>query len=126
MAKQTRAPALRGRTTQLAQRANRKKSRIKRRKQNTASKTTQKSDFAQTRQASLTRRRVYTPELLDYVRRRFEQTEDSMADIGQDLGISNEAVRRLATRELETLRAAATWAAPGLPGCPLRSDGRRR
>ncbi len=96
MAKQTRAPALRGRTTQLTQRQ--RKTALND-AANTARKTTRKSAVAQTMQASLARRRVYTPELLAYVRRRFEQTPDLMADIGLDLGISREAVRLLGKRE---------------------------
>ena len=74
MAKRTRAPARGGRTTQTTRRsrkpaektANKTAEKPKR-------KTTQKSEFAQTRHASLSRRWSYTPELLSYVRQRFEQ-----------------------------------------------------
>ena len=45
------------------------------------------------------RRRIYTPEFLAYARQRFEQTEDLLVDIGQDLGISSESVRLLGKRE---------------------------
>jgi hypothetical protein len=104
MAKQTRAPARRGRALQSMQRprkttkkvANKTAKKLKRKK---TSKTARKSAGAQTMQASLARRRVFTPELLAYVRRRFEQTPDSMADIALDLGISREAVRLLGKRE---------------------------
>jgi hypothetical protein len=72
--------------------------RKKGRKQN-GKQTAQKMTFAQTRQASLTRRRIYTPEFLAYARQRFEQTGDSLVDIGLDLGISSESVRLLGKRE---------------------------
>ncbi len=100
MAKRKRAPARRGRATQTAQQSRKtaKKTASKTKRKST-SKTAQKSAVAQTMQASLARRRVYTPELLTYVRQRFEQTADSMADIGLDLGISREGVRLLGKRE---------------------------
>lgn len=95
MAKRPRAPARRGCATQTAQssRKSAKKAASKTAsepKSKTAGKQTykteQKPTFAPTRQASLSRRRIYTPEFLAYARQRFEQTEDSLADIGQDLG----------------------------------------
>jgi len=54
---------------------------------------------ASTWQANMARRRTYTPELLAYARHRFEQTDDSVADIGLDLGISDGGVWLLAKRE---------------------------
>jgi hypothetical protein len=112
MAKRPRAPARRGCATQTAQRsAKSAKKAASKTASKTASepkskttgkqtyKTEQKPTFAQTRQASLSRRRIYTPEFLAYARQRFEQTEDSLADIGQDLGVSSESVRLLAKRE---------------------------
>jgi len=96
MAKRPRAPARRGCATHTAQRSG--KSAKKTAGKQTC-KTAQKSTFAQTRQANLTRRRIYSPEFLAYARQRFEQTEDSLFDIGLDLGISSEAVRILGKRE---------------------------
>ena len=112
MAKRTRAPARRGRTTQSTHFTQTRKKNRNKTAEKPKRKTTQKSAVAQTRQASLARRRIYTPELLAYVRQRFEQTRDSMADIGLDLGISKR--NRQApwhARAMETLRAAAAWAA---------------
>ena len=112
MAKRPRAPARRGCATQTAQRSRKSakkaasktasKTKSKPKTKTTGKqtyKTEQKPTFAQTRQASLSRRRIYTPEFLAYARQRFEQTEDLLADIGQDLGISSESVRLLAKRE---------------------------
>jgi hypothetical protein len=112
MAKRTRAPARHGRATRTAQRscktakkaagktASKSKSKPESKTMGSQTcKTAQKSTFAQTRQASLTRRRIYSPEFLAYARQRFEQTEDSLVDIGLDLGISSESVRLLGKRE---------------------------
>ncbi len=44
----------------------------------------------------MSRRWTYIPELLRYVRRCFEQTDDLLADIGLAAGISKETVRTLA------------------------------
>jgi hypothetical protein len=112
MAKRPRAPARRGCATQAAQHSGESakkaagnsasKSKSKPKTKTTGKqtcKTEQKPTFAQTRQASLMRRRIYTPEFLAYARQRFEQTEDSLVDIGQDLGISSESVRLLGKRE---------------------------
>jgi hypothetical protein len=96
MAKRTRAPARRGRATHTARRSGKS---VKKTAGKQTCKTAQKSAFAQTRQASLTRRRIYSPEFLAYARQRFEQTEDSLFDIGLDLGISSESVRILGKRE---------------------------
>ncbi len=103
MAKRTRARVRRASATQSA-RHPRKTTKPARKAatqetREPASESAQNPGFAQTKQASLTRRRTYTPEFLAYARQRFERTEDSLADIGLDLGISSEAVRVLAIRE---------------------------
>jgi hypothetical protein len=97
MAKRTRAPARRGCATQTAQRSGKsaKKAAVKTASK-LKSKPARKSVDAQTRQASLSRQWTYTPELLAYVRQRFEQTEDSLADIGLAVRLSKETVRFLA------------------------------
>jgi len=95
MAKRTRAPARREVTPQSRRRTtDARKTAGKAR-----CKAAQKSANAQTRQATLARRRTYTPELLAHVRHRFEQTEDSVTGIARDLGVSREGVRALAKRE---------------------------
>jgi hypothetical protein len=104
MAKRPRAPARRGCATQSARRLRKtaKKAATKiaiKPKNKTAGKTTRKSAAAQTKQPRLSRRRTYTPEFLAYARHRFEQTEDSLVDIGLAIGASKETVRQLAERE---------------------------
>jgi hypothetical protein len=105
MAKRPRAPARRGCATQTAQRSGKsEKKAAGKTASNPKSKTTGKQTCktarkpadAQTGQASVSRRWTYTPELLAYVQYRFEQTEDSLADIGLAVGISKETVRVLA------------------------------
>lgn len=97
MAKRTRAPARGGRTTQTTRRSRKPaKKTANKTAEKPKRKTTQKSEFAQTRHASLSRRWSYTPELLSYVRQRFEQSGDSLADIGLAVRISKETVRHLA------------------------------
>lgn len=103
MAKRPRAPARRGREMQSTQRPRKTSSTIVRK---TARKTTTKTALkaaskspGQTRLANLACRRVYTPELLAYMRQRFEQTEDTVVDIAADLGIHANTVRNIARRE---------------------------
>ena len=97
MTKRTRASVRRARKTHTESKTTKKPAK------KSASKTkciaARKSVVAQTRQASQARRRTYTPELLAYARHRFEQTDDPVADIGLDLGISDGGVWLLAKRE---------------------------
>jgi hypothetical protein len=104
MAKRTRAPARRGRAAQTARRSREsaKKTAVKAARKSarkSASKSKRKAPRkradAQTRQATLSRRWTYTPELLAYVKDRVEQTDDSFATIGLAVGISKETVRQL-------------------------------
>jgi hypothetical protein len=95
MAKRTRAPVRRGRATQATQNPRK-----------TASKTVRKTTLKtasepaeQTGLANLSRCRVYAPELLAYARQRFEQTEDTVADIAVDLGVHENTLRKVARRE---------------------------
>jgi predicted transcriptional regulator len=75
MAKRTRAPARRRR------------------------KPVRKTSNSRTRNATLSRRRVFAPELLAYARYRFERTDATLADIAVDLGIHKATVRTVAKRE---------------------------
>jgi hypothetical protein len=75
MAKRTRAPARRPR------------------------KSARKTSNSRTRNASLSHRRTYTPELLAFARYRFEYTNASLADIAVDLGVHKRTVSSLAQRE---------------------------
>ena len=54
------------------------------------------SSVAQTEQGNLVRRRTFTPELLAYTRRRFEQTDDTFADMAADLGVHRNTLRNIA------------------------------
>lgn len=83
MAKRTRAPARRGRATQLRK---------------TKGKSARKFTAAKLKPARLSRRQVYTPELLAYTRQRFEQTGDSLAEIGAEVGLHRDTVRKIAKR----------------------------
>ena len=126
MAKRTRAPARGGRTTQTTQHSRKPaKKTANKTAEKPKRKTGQKSEFAQTRQASLMRRRIYTPEFLTYVRQRFEQSEDLLVDIGQDVRISRESVRHLASASaMETLCAAAARTAACSETCGAGRDTR--
>ena len=96
MAKQTRAPARRGRATQATRIPRKTASRTARK---STLKTASELPTAPTGLANLARRRIYTPELLAYARQRFEQTEDTVADIAADLGVHENTLRNVARRE---------------------------
>ena len=110
MAKRPRAPARSGRATQITQRPRKTKparrSATKTTRKATGKKTkkpksagTRKLSAAQTEQAYLARRRVYTPELLAFVRQRFEQTGDSLSEIAAAADIHRDTVRKIAKRQ---------------------------
>lgn len=75
MAKRTRAPARRPR------------------------KPARKTSNSRTRNATLSRRRVFAPELLAYARYRYERTNATLAEIAVDLGIHKATVPVVAKRE---------------------------
>ncbi len=89
MAKRTRAPARRERAA-----------RQRRREiaEETADETTHTPACAKIEQAYATRRRVYTPELLAFLRHRFEQTDDTLSEIGAASGIHRDTVTNIAKR----------------------------
>jgi hypothetical protein len=95
MAKRTRAPARRG---SARSRKPAKESAIKTENKSTSEPKRQLA-VAQTRQAVLARRRIFTTECLAYMRQRFEQSADSLADIGVRVGIPAASVSLVAIRE---------------------------
>jgi len=119
MAKRTRAPARRGRATQTTSPLRKPVSKFASKlASKLASKTASMpacmpapepapkpagtSPVAQTEQATLARRRVFTPELLAYTRQRFEGTDAPFSEIAADLGVHRNTLRKIARHECWT------------------------